>query len=152
MKRYWIPATLMLWIALVLAGCGGQTTAPATSEPTKPSAVPKRHGADGRAYGQGRPTAVPTSTPAPDPTVVGEDLTLDSRDVGLDELKSYRVAYWKADWETTKDGKTDRRTRTGSWSPRPTRSAPLLSGREPTQAVRRRAVGSIGRTAATPAM
>ena len=48
----------------------------------------------------------PNQPLGPAPTAVGGYLTLDSRDVGLDQLKSYRVT-WKADWETTKDGKTE---------------------------------------------
>ena len=67
---------------------------------------PQRHGADGTAYRQGRTNRWTRATAAPAPTAVGGDLTLDSRDVGLDQLKSYRVT-WKADWETTKDGKTE---------------------------------------------
>jgi len=106
MKRTWIPGTLMLLIALVLAGCGGQTAAPATSEPAKPSAAPAATEQMAEPTVKAEPTAEPAPTPAPEPTTAGGDLTLDSRDVGLEKLKSYRVS-WKADWETTKDGKTE---------------------------------------------
>ena len=89
MKRTWIPGTLMLLIVLVLAGCGGQTAAPATSEPAKPTAAPTA------TEQMAEPTATAEPTAGHVPTAVGGDLTLDSRDVGLDQLKSYRVT-WKA--------------------------------------------------------
>jgi hypothetical protein len=100
MIRTWIPGTLMLLIALVLAGCGGQTAAPATSEPAQPTAAPTA------TEQMVKPTATVAPTIGPEPAAVGGDLTLDSRDVGLDQLKSYRVT-WKADWETMKNGKAE---------------------------------------------
>ena len=106
MKRTWIPATLMLLIVLVLAACGSQTAAPATSEPAKPAAAPTATEQVAEPTAKIEPTAAPEPTAAAEPTAVGGDLNLDSRDAGLENLKSYRVA-WKADWETTKDGKTE---------------------------------------------
>ena len=106
MKRAWIPGTLMLLIVLVLAGCGGQTAAPATSEPPKPSAVPSATEQMAQPTATVEPTAGPAPTATSAPTAVGGDLTLDSRDAGLDQLKSYRVT-WKANGEITKDGKTE---------------------------------------------
>jgi hypothetical protein len=106
MKRTWIAGTLMLLIALVLAGCEGQTAAPTTSQPPKPTAAPTPTEQMAQPTVKAEPTAGPAPTAAPEPTAVGGDLTLDSRDAGLDQLKSYRVV-WKADWETTKDGKTE---------------------------------------------
>jgi hypothetical protein len=100
MKRYWIPASLMLLIVLTLAACGSQTAAPGTSEPTHPAVV-------SNATEQiAEPTAKAAPTHAPEPTAVGGDLALGSRDFGLGRLKSYQVT-WKADWETAKDGKTE---------------------------------------------
>jgi hypothetical protein len=104
--RSWMPATLVLLIALFLAACASQTAAPAASEPAKPSTVSTATEQMAQPTVKAEPTAVPAATAAPEPTAVGGDLTLDSRDVGLDKLKSYRVT-WKADWETTKDGKTE---------------------------------------------
>ena len=69
MKRYWIPATLMLLIALVLAGCADQTAAPATSEPAKPSAVPSATEQMAEPTVKVEPTAGP-APPAP-ATVAG---------------------------------------------------------------------------------
>jgi len=99
MIRTWIPATLMLLVVLVLAACGGQSAALATSEPAKPTFAPKATEASAE------PTAKAGPTAAPEPTAAGGDLILDSHDVGLDKLKSYRVS-WRAHWETTEDGKT----------------------------------------------
>ena len=103
--RSWMPATLLL-IVLVLAGCVVQAPAPATSEPAKPSAAPTTTEQTAEPTVKAEPTAVPEPTAAHEPSAVGGDLTLDSRDVGLDKLKSYRVT-WKAGWKTTKDGKTE---------------------------------------------
>jgi hypothetical protein len=114
MRRYWIPVALLLLAILALAACGGKTAAPATSEPAaapttgseqaKPTAAPEA------TQEIAKPTAQVELTAAPEPSAVAEqDLTLDSRDVGLDKLKSYRVT-WKADWETTKDGKTEQQS------------------------------------------
>jgi hypothetical protein len=98
--RSWMPATLVLLIALFLAACGGQTVTPATSERATPSAAPV-------ATEQiAEPTVKAEPTAAPEPTAVDGDLTLGSRDFGLGKLKRYQVS-WKADWETTKDGKTE---------------------------------------------
>ena len=98
--RSWMPAALILLIVLVLAGCGGQTAAPATSQPAKPTAAPTA------TEQTAEPTATVEPTAGPAPTAVGGDLTLDSRDAGFDQLKSYRVT-WKANGEITKDGKTE---------------------------------------------
>ena len=106
MKRTWIPATLMLLIMLVLAACVSNSAAPATSEPAKPTAAPTATEQRAEPTATAEPTAGPPPTAAPAPTAVGGDLTLDSRDVGLDQLKSYRVT-WKANGEITKDGKTE---------------------------------------------
>jgi hypothetical protein len=93
----------VMWsIVLVLAACAGQIAAPATSQPAKPSAVPIAT----RQTAEPSVTAEPTAASEP---VTGGDLALDSRNVGLDKLKSYRVT-WKADWATTKDGKTENTT------------------------------------------
>jgi hypothetical protein len=56
-----------------------------------------------------KPTADREPTAAPEPTAAEGDLSLDSRDVGLDKLQSYQVT-WRADWATTKDGKTEQVT------------------------------------------
>ncbi len=99
-------ATLMLLIALVLAACASTTAAPATREPAKPISAPTATEQMAEPTAKAAPTAATKPTAAPEPTAVGGDLILDSRDVGLDKLKSYRVT-WKADWETTKNGKIE---------------------------------------------
>jgi hypothetical protein len=99
MRRVWMSPTLMVLIALFLAGCGGGTAAPATSEPAEPASAPTAM------QQAAAPTPTVEATAAAEPTAVGRTLTLQSRDVGLDRLKSYRVT-WKAEWQTTKDGKT----------------------------------------------
>jgi hypothetical protein len=106
MKQTW-SASLMLLIVLVLAACGSQPAAPPTSEPAKPAATPTAAEQKAEPTAVVEPTAEPEPTAAAEPTAVGGDLSLDSRDAGLDKLKSYRVS-WKAEWEGKKDGKTDK--------------------------------------------
>jgi hypothetical protein len=119
MKRFWIPVTLMLLVVLVLVACGSKTAAPATSEPAaapteaseqaKPTTAPKATEEIAEPTEAPEPTEAVEPTVAPEPTAGEEDLSLNSRDVGLDKLKSYRVS-WKSNWETTKDGKTGQTT------------------------------------------
>lgn len=106
MGRTTILATLMLLIVLVLAGCGSGTAAPATNEPAKPASVPTAAEQKAEPTAKVEPTAAPEPTAGPEPTAVGGDLNLDRRDAGLYQLKSYRVT-WKADWQGTKEGKTE---------------------------------------------
>jgi hypothetical protein len=98
MKRLWIASTSMLLLVLIVAACGGKSAAPATSEPVAATKATQE---------MAEPTEQVEPTVAPEPTAGEGDLTLDSRDVGLDTLKSYRIT-WKANWETTKDNKTEK--------------------------------------------
>jgi hypothetical protein len=110
MKRLWIVALIATLVVVALAACGGGNTASApTTEPV---------GAPTQASEQAEPTVAPVATvemaeptAEPEPTSAPEeaDLSLDSRDTGLDQLTSYRVS-WKSAWETTKDGKTQQTT------------------------------------------
>jgi hypothetical protein len=109
-------------VLLALAACGGANTAstPATEpaaaptqagEQPKPTAVPPPTEEAVEPTAAAEPTEEPEPTPAPEPTSAPEeeDLSLDDRAAGLDQLKSYRVS-WKSLWETTKDGKTQQAT------------------------------------------
>ena len=107
---------------LALSACGGsKPAAPAqakdkpaastatnsqagTVEPTKAAQSKATTPAPGATKAAGKAVAVATSE--------DESLTLDSRDAGLDKLKSYRMS-WTSDWGgTDKDGKPQ----TGSWA------------------------------------
>jgi hypothetical protein len=108
--------TLIVVLALTLAGCGGKegtaaptepasapaaTAAPA-AKPTEPEAAPEE------ATSEPEPTAEPSAAPAATPEE--EALSLDTRDAGLNQLKSYRLT-WHAEWKSTDQGKEE----AGAW-------------------------------------
>jgi hypothetical protein len=120
-RRNWLLLTLTILLALTLAACGGkddktpaaeetaapvaEATAPKTVAKTAPTAAPQKKATS-------EPTAEPTVEPtaAPAATPEAESLSLDSRDTGLDQLTSYRLA-WHAEWKSTDQGKEEQ----GAW-------------------------------------
>ena len=110
MRKHWLVALMMALVLMALAACGGakpestpaaesETSPTRTSEQAKPTVAPKAT----------VEMAEPTAEPEPSSVPEEADLSIDSRDTGLDQLKSYRAS-WKSAWETTKDGKTQQTT------------------------------------------
>ena len=116
MRKTWIAASLAVLVVLVLAACGGNAAAPATTEPvaapTRASEQAKPTVVSKATESVAEPTAEPEPTLAPEPTSAPEeaDLSLANRATGLDQLKSYRVGWKSASETTSKDGKTQKST------------------------------------------
>ena len=116
-RRYWQLLTLTLFLALVLAACGGkgdktapteEATAPAAQATVRSSAAQKQPTAEPTMEAEVVPTDEPTEAPAANPE--DDSLSLASRDTGLDALTSYRLT-WHAEWKSTDQGKEEQ----GAW-------------------------------------
>ncbi len=131
MKKAIESALALLLLVVTATACGGRTASPAAptavpvvqatavQQPTVPPAVQATAVPVAKATAALQPTVPPapratavvatatrplaTATPAP---VEEETLSLDSRNAGLDQLKSYR-ARWQAEWRVTEAGKTE---------------------------------------------
>lgn len=114
MRRPYILVPVTVVLLLVLAACGGAKPSP-TPEPARPAAATQS------APAASEPTARPTPSPvepveateAPEPTAppeptpeAEEDLSLEGRDTGLDQLSAYRV-HWRSEWTSTDGDKTE---------------------------------------------
>ena len=116
-RRYWQLLTLTLFLALVLAACGGkgdktapteEAAAPAAQATVRSSAAAKQPTAEPTMEAEAVPTDEPTEAPAATPE--DDSLSLASRDTGLDALTSYRLT-WRAEWKSTDQGKEEQ----GAW-------------------------------------
>ena len=116
-RRYWLLLTLTIFLALVLAACGGkgdktapteEAAAPAAQATVRSSAAAKQPTAEPTMEAEVVPTDEPTEAPAATPE--DDSLSLASRDAGLDALTSYRLT-WHAEWKSTDQGKEEQ----GAW-------------------------------------
>ncbi len=115
MKRAFWPTLGLVCVLVVLAACGGSQpaapTAPApagqavAAKPAQKAQAPTAAAEESVAAEPTEPAAEPAEEPAAAPTAA-DALNLDSRETGLDKLKSYRMS-WQAEWNATDAGKTD---------------------------------------------
>jgi hypothetical protein len=104
MKQFWIAIPVM---ALVLLGAAACSSAQQGATPQGTAAQPTA-AAPGAGVLQSPEAEKSVSQEPTNPT--GESISLGSRDVGLDKLKSYRLR-WQSQWNTTEGGKTQ----TANW-------------------------------------
>jgi hypothetical protein len=104
MKQSWIAPPFLALVLLGAAACSAGQQGAAQQGAAAPATVLATKAGVSRS-----PEAKKTLSEQPtNPT--GESLSLGSRDVGLDKLKSYRIR-WQSQWSTTESGKTE----TANW-------------------------------------
>ena len=104
MKQSWIAVPVLALVLLGAAACSAGQQGTAQQGTAAPATVLATRAGVSRS-----PEAKQTLSEQPtNPT--GESLSLGSRDVGLDKLKSYRIR-WQSQWSTTESGKTE----TANW-------------------------------------
>jgi len=110
MKRINLVFTAALLLAVALAGCGGAKP-PAVAEKAAATAQKAGEKAVQQAATKLAPTAekaAPTAAkPAPAAASADAELSLQSRETGLDKLKTYR-SKWQGEWSATDKGAVEK--------------------------------------------
>jgi hypothetical protein len=105
MKRFWIAVLVVALVLLGAAACNAGQPGNAPQPTTTEAAVAATQASESKSPEANKTLSEQPTKPAE------ESLSLQSRDVGLDKLKSYRIR-WQSQWSTTEGGNT----KTANWN------------------------------------
>lgn len=123
MKHFYLALVAALLSAAMLVGCGGKAPAAAekaaataekaaaTAQKAAEQLAQQAGAAKTPAVATAKPAVATTKPPAATvkPETAEETFSVESRDAGLEKLKTYR-AQWRSEWKATESGATERVT------------------------------------------